>query len=466
MVVLDDSMADDEQDVEDFGHVVEISGKTEKAHNRGVCGLWSFRQETGPIGLISVKKKNSDKSVTISEREVLANWRPAVQSCDVTNDGKTVLAVGLDSRIHQIAVGGLGTSHETRDFGYMETVYATMAPDRRTFAAASFSGHLSEGMIGENEYGRREKFPNIRNVSCLQYSTDMQYLAVGQTDGAIDLYEMNTFKPARKYEVHSMRIRKIVFLPGGEQFLSASDDKLIKLHSLGDVADFSKVLKAFSDSTRTNHAIRVFAGHKSSVLSVAVDLRSSGTRFATGSACGEIFMWHLEIASPICKVPSVHEGNVTALTFSPSGRHLLASGEDKIISCYNVPASGEPSPIPETYPEDAEESHADDKENYPYYEQQEGEPMDHSSQNYEPTVYASNSSYYEAYGAPGGQYAPEQTNYDYGESSAHEGVEGETQLYEPGNETSEAFEQTTVGGEAFIEPHQHPNIKYEEGPEY
>ncbi|CAI5439532.1 unnamed protein product [Caenorhabditis angaria] len=199
----------------------------------------------------------------------------------------------------------------------------------------------------------------------------MKYIAVGQNDGVIELFETATLKPIHKYEVHSMKVRKIAFLPGDERFLSGCDDKLIKLNSLTDLGQ--------SETNRTNRALRIYAAHSGPIYGLEIDEKSGGTRFASSSSA-QIFLWHIEISTPISVIPTEHSGLITGLSFSPTSRHLLSAGENALICCYRIPASGEESPIPE-------EEEIQEPESQAQEENMEIPPAEHLEQNEYPLEY-------------------------------------------------------------------------------
>ncbi|PIO74242.1 WD domain, G-beta repeat protein [Teladorsagia circumcincta] len=89
---------------------------------------------------------------------------------------------------------------------------------------------------------------------------------------------------------------------------------------------------------------RVYCGHRSSVLSLSVDDRADGTRFASSSLDGQILLWHIEQPTALQRLPSPHAGAVTTITFLPTGRHLVSGGEDGVVACYRVPQAGMTSP--------------------------------------------------------------------------------------------------------------------------
>ncbi|CAB3410610.1 unnamed protein product [Caenorhabditis bovis] len=379
MVVLDDSLM--EEDEVDFA--VKMVAKYERAHSRPITGLWSFRF-AGQIAFITIAHDSAKlwtldedrhrKQANISEKMSLAKWRHAVQSADVSADGKYVVAIGIDSMVHEIELENDVVTN-VHDFGYMDAVYVSIASTKNTYITASFSGFLSEIEVGSGKVFRKQPHAFVKNISCLKYSSDMKFLAVGQTDGGIEMHETSTLKSIHKYEVHSMRIRQIVFLPGDERFLSACDDRLIKLHTLAEIGQ--------SDSVRTVKPIRVFSAHDSPVLCLSVDERSGGTRFASSSASGQIFIWHIELSAPICAVPSEHNTMIYGLSFSPSGRHLISAGQDSTICCYCVPPSGEQSPI-----------QSEDEEMYSQRDTYEQSGMDQSTiQDHNTEMYESSQNY-------------------------------------------------------------------------
>ncbi|CAI79161.1 WD_REPEATS_REGION domain-containing protein [Caenorhabditis elegans] len=261
-----------------------IVAKYEKAHNRSVVGIWSFRF-CGQIGMLSVShdcsklwilQEDSSNNISLDERMVLAKWRTAIQAADISVDGKYMVAVGMNSIVYEV-----------------------------------------------------------------ELSRDAKYLAIGQLDGAIEMLYSENFKNYHKYEVHSMRIRKIEFLPNEERFLSACDDRLIKLHSLSEFTE--------TDPSRSTKAIRVYSAHDAPVTGLTIDEKSGGTRFASSSASSQIFIWHIEMTTPIMSITNEHTSTISALSFSPTSRHLLSGGDDAMILIYRIPGVGENTPVHVAY---------------------------------------------------------------------------------------------------------------------
>ncbi|CAI2300557.1 unnamed protein product [Caenorhabditis sp. 36 PRJEB53466] len=324
----------DEEDVPQS----QMVGKYEKFHERAIVGVWSFHFG-GAIGVVTISHEatklsvfevsRNPNNVNVDMKLKLVDWSHPIQSCQLSQNGKYLLALTMDGRSNEIIMDR-EVLHKTTDFGYMEAVFCSIHPAVTGYIVSSGSNVLKDIEYSTGKERRTEQLVGVKTITCMQHSRNSKYIAIGQTDGAIDLLHEDTLKPYHKYEIHSMRIRKIEFLPDGDRFLTACDDRLIKLSSL---TDFSNE----ADPTRSTKAIRIYSAHDSGVTGLTIDERSGGTRFASSSASAQIFIWHIELATPIIRIANDHTLNVSALSFAPTGRHLLSGGDEGLLQVYTIP---------------------------------------------------------------------------------------------------------------------------------
>ncbi|KAF1770025.1 hypothetical protein GCK72_001842 [Caenorhabditis remanei] len=387
---MDDSMNEDEYPQ------AKLLGKYEKAHKRSIIALGSFcfGAQTGVISISHdssklwiMYDKRAEESVSLDEKMNLYSWKTAVQSAEVSEDGQYLVVIAMDAQVYETELI-TSVKLQEHDNEYLEATFCAVSPRKDKYITASYSGYLSEFKSFARDPVRREPYPNVKQISHMKFSRDAKFLAIGHLDGGIDLLYAEDFKNYHKYEVHSMRIRKIEFLPGDDRFLTACDDRLIKLNS---VADFSHE----TDPSRSTKAIRVYSAHDAPVIGLTIDVKSGGTRFASSSSSSQIFVWHIELATPIMSIVNDHTSAVTALSFSPSSRHLISGGDDAMICVYGIPGVGEESPEHEHAQEEEELSDEHD-------DQQENEPPSGYSQSAEQSDFANHNEDTEA--TPTAQY--------------------------------------------------------------
>ncbi|KJH53352.1 WD domain, G-beta repeat protein [Dictyocaulus viviparus] len=370
----------DTEEVDDY----TVICKQKNAHNRGLVGVWAFRAGNGIVGLVtvghdSVKLWRMDETVsgvvTLTSKVEIKEWRAAVQSADVTCDGKCICIVTVDSMFYEIILGDDGPvvmTHDfgvmeawhvriaksktnyitsicivtvdsmfyeiilgddgpvvmTHDFGVMEAWHVRIAKSKTNYITTAFSGFLKEIDLN-GKIARQEPFQYAKSVGAISYGSSNKRLAVSTFEGILHILEVATLKSETTIEAHSKRIRALAFLPGDDEILTGSDDKTIKLHSV---------------SGERPKVERVYCGHRSPVLSLAVDDCADGTRFASSSLDGQILLWHIEQPSALQQLPSPHSGAVTTVVFVPTGRHLVSGGEDGMVACYRIPQAGMLSP--------------------------------------------------------------------------------------------------------------------------
>ncbi|EPB72225.1 WD domain, G-beta repeat protein [Ancylostoma ceylanicum] len=267
-------------------------------------------------------------AVTLSSKVEMQEWRTAVQSADVTSDGKCICLVTVDSMFYEIILGDEGPVVMPHDFGVMEAWHVRIAKSKTNYITTAFSGYLKEIDLN-GKISRQEPFPSAKTAGALAYGNSSRRLAISTFEGILHIFDASTLKSETTIEAHSKRVRALAFLPGDDEILTGSDDKTIKLHSVG--GERPKVE-------------RIYCGHRSSVLSLAIDDRADGSRFASSSLDGQILLWHIEQPTALQQLPSPHTGAVTTVTFVPTGRHLVSGGEDGVVACYRIPQAGMTSP--------------------------------------------------------------------------------------------------------------------------
>ncbi|KIH54540.1 WD domain, G-beta repeat protein [Ancylostoma duodenale] len=323
----------DTEEVDDY----TVICKQKNAHTRGLVGVWSFRAGNGIVGLVtvghdSVKLWRMDEAasgaVTLSSKVEIQEWRTAVQSADVTSDGKCICLVTVDSMFYEIILGDEGPVVMPHDFGVMEAWHVRITKSKTNYITTAFSGYLKEIDLN-GKVSRQEPFPSAKTAGALAYGNSSRRLAISTFEGILHIFDASTLKSETTIEAHSKRVRALAFLPGDDEILTGSDDKTIKLHSVG--GERPKVE-------------RIYCGHRSSVLSLAIDDRADGSRFASSSLDGQILLWHIEQPTALQQLPSPHTGAVTTVTFVPTGRHLISGGEDGVVACYRIPQAGMTSP--------------------------------------------------------------------------------------------------------------------------
>ncbi|EYB83385.1 hypothetical protein Y032_0336g2879 [Ancylostoma ceylanicum] len=267
----------DTEEVDDY----TVICKQKNAHTRGLVGVWSFRAGNGIVGLVtvghdSVKLWRMDEAasgaVTLSSKVEMQEWRTAVQSADVTSDGKCICLVTVDSMFYEIILGDEGPVVMPHDFGVMEAWHVRIAKSKTNYITTAFSGYLKEIDLN-GKISRQEPFPSAKTAGALAYGNSSRRLAISTFEGILHIFDASTLKSETTIEAHSKRVRALAFLPGDDEILTGSDDKTIKLHSVG--GERPKVE-------------RIYCGHRSSVLSLAIDDRADGSRFASSSLDGQV----------------------------------------------------------------------------------------------------------------------------------------------------------------------------------
>jgi hypothetical protein len=148
----------------------------------------------------------------------------------------------------------------------------------------------------------------------------------------------------------------VAFSPNGQQIVSGSYDKTVKLwgvdgklihtlnghifyvHSVAFSPDGQRIVSGSSDNTirlwNVEGALlpRIMTGHTDWVLSVAIS--PDGQTIASGSADKTINIWGID--GKLLRTLTGHNGSVNTVAFSPKGKYLVSGSDDKSIRLWNV----------------------------------------------------------------------------------------------------------------------------------
>ncbi|VDP05414.1 unnamed protein product [Heligmosomoides polygyrus] len=188
----------DQDEVDDY----TVICKQKNAHGRGLVGVWSFRAGNGIVGLVtvghdSVKLWRMDESVngavSLTCKIEIQEWRTAIQSADVTSDGKCICLVTIDSMFYEIILGDEGPVVMPHDFGVMEAWHVRIAKSKANYITTGFSGFLKEIDLS-GKVSRQEPFPTVKTVGTLAYGSSNRRLAVSTFEGVLHILDVETLK--------------------------------------------------------------------------------------------------------------------------------------------------------------------------------------------------------------------------------------------------------------------------------
>ncbi|XP_023415719.2 apoptotic protease-activating factor 1 isoform X5 [Loxodonta africana] len=193
-------------------------------------------------------------------------------------------------------------------------------------------------------------------VSCCCLSPQLQYVAFGDEDGAIEILELLNGRIFQSRIRHKKAVRHIQFTADGKTLISSSDDSTIQVWNWRSeeyvflqahqetVKDFrllknSRLLSWSFDGTVkvwniiTGRIEKDFVCHQDTVLSC--DISPDATKFSSTSADKTAKIWNFDLLFPLHEL-SGHTGCVRCSVFSVDST-LLATGDDNgEIRIWNV----------------------------------------------------------------------------------------------------------------------------------
>jgi WD40 repeat protein len=235
-----------------------------------------------------------------------------------TPDGKTLVSVwrtcGKDIMLLDAA-----TAKETGSFGVPGHGSGLLAfsQDGTTVAAEDWEDVLVYDVAARKQVSRllkkdlkyaHKKDLKYAHPSSMALNPNGKTLAVGITDGTIELLEAATGKPFATLKGHTEIVESMAFSPDGNTLASGSGDKTIKLWNV-----------ARGENTAT------LKGHTGSVWCVAFS--PDGKTLASGGSDSTVKLWDVTTAENTATL-NRHTEVTRSLAFSPDGKTLASGTSD------------------------------------------------------------------------------------------------------------------------------------------
>lgn len=276
-------------------------------------------------------------------------------TADFSRDGQFLVTGGDDSalKLWNLQTGeempGLETHPST-------VVDARFSPLQDQLASLCLEGELrvwSLDRTSRTPTGPPRLIPTHRKARTLAWSPDGRTLATGGYDGEVILRDADSLRDLRRFHDHSTTVRQILWLDGGQQLLTVSNDSQAvirnangsdtvisrwaegsEIHSavlLSNTGLIALGLKGGEISIRevsTGTQRGTLVGHQDWVRSLA--LSPDGKVLASGDESGLIRFWRVENLQLLLSVRH-GQSSINDLAFSPSGDALvIADHEGKI----------------------------------------------------------------------------------------------------------------------------------------
>lgn len=198
-------------------------------------------------------------------------------------------------------------------------------------------------------------------ITCIDLQLATDRIVTGGVDKQVIVFDRNDKQIVRTFSGHTARISRVAYHPTDDIVLSASDDSTVRLWSLAqgectlqlDNAHDSAitglhlhptneyVLTASRDtswafSSLASGLVLTRTRDPESFALTCAQLHPDGQILATGTAhAAGLRIWDLKEGTNVANLQD-HEGDMTALTFSENGYHLVAAASDNVVRVWDL----------------------------------------------------------------------------------------------------------------------------------
>ena len=220
---------------------------------------------------------------------------------------------GVNLHDVNFAQADLTKSAFTETFGNVLSV--AFSPNGEFLAVGDADGTVSLWQLADQQKLFTHK-GHVGWVRSLAFSPDSQWLASGSEDQRIILWDLANGCAFKVLEGHGDWVWSVAFSPNGKFLASSSSDRTIKLWDI-----------------ETGHCQRTLTGHTNWVRSLA--FHPDGATLISGSSDQTIKVW--QVATGEClHTFKGHHGRVLCLAISPDGTTLASGGDDRIIQLWQL----------------------------------------------------------------------------------------------------------------------------------
>jgi len=157
---------------------------------------------------------------------------------------------------------------------------------------------------------------NSGPVYSVAFSFDGQRIAMGRSDGSIEVFDAQTYVKVLTLSGHALPVHSVAFSRDNQRLLSCGEDSMARIWDISTGKE-AVALKG--------HALPVNAAMFS----------PNGKHVVTGSDDGTIIIWDAASGNSefTLKYPSA---SADAVAFSPDGKRIVAGGSDKMATVWDV----------------------------------------------------------------------------------------------------------------------------------
>ncbi len=197
---------------------------------------------------------------------------------------------------------------------------ADISADGSLIAAGGSQGRITVWTAHDGQVLRELGLTTtVSTVRSLAFSPDARLLAAGQIDRGITIWSLPDGTKMAELPGHEEAVSGLWFTPDGDQLLSTSWDRTIRLWCLDAAVTFGQVA--------------TLAGHEDHVLTVAFS--PDGALLASGGRDQTVRLWDPELGLPLGVIRD-HRHDVFAVAFSPDGRILASGAQDRTARLWSA----------------------------------------------------------------------------------------------------------------------------------
>jgi WD40 repeat protein len=161
-----------------------------------------------------------------------------------------------------------------------------------------------------------ETFGGVTGVA---FSPDGKLLATCDTNGAVQVWSMETGQQCFSLKVETVWTWAVAFSPDGKVLATAGDDCQVKLWDM-----------------QTGQCIQIFEGHGNTLNAVAFSPTANLLASCGIDATIRLWSWNLQGQGECVGMLQGHQGRVWSIAFSPDGHTLLSGSEDCTLKEWDV----------------------------------------------------------------------------------------------------------------------------------
>jgi WD40 repeat protein len=175
----------------------------------------------------------------------MAGHKGKIKSLIFSYDGKYLYSASLDGKVLKWDIAARTSTNINN--GTTQITSIDISSNGNYIAGISTEGNVIVWKP-ENNSDNYKVPTTLKNIKVIRFNPDNSMIAIGDVNGNVELWDVNTRQPISAVKAHDAQVNDIQFNTTLKQMATAGNDKSLKIYNITDPADLTEPPITFTDN--------------------------------------------------------------------------------------------------------------------------------------------------------------------------------------------------------------------------